>query len=277
MTSHSFAVMAYQDSPYLPHCLESLKSQTTPSFIYITTSTPSDYIHDIARQFGVPVFITETGRGIAHDWNFSLQQATTKYVTLAHQDDIYLPEYTARCLSRAEKFQDTLICFTDYTEIVDGVERAGTLLLRVKLLMLGFFMPLKKNLWRPFWKKRLLSVGCPIAAPSVMYNVEKLRDFQFSADYSINMDWDAWCRMAFMPGRFVYANQVLLQHRIHADSATTKGLEANLRQQEDLEIFQRFWPPFLARAIAGFYAGSYKSNQPDAAAKAAGTGPYRLL
>jgi len=41
MTKHSFAVMAYKDSPYLSDCLDSLKDQTVKSEIYITTSTPS--------------------------------------------------------------------------------------------------------------------------------------------------------------------------------------------------------------------------------------------
>src|SRR6187431_3208020 len=132
MINHSFVVMAYKDSPYLSECLNSLKGQTIESNIYISTSTPSTYINDIANQFGVEVFITETGQGIAHDWNFSLQLGKTKYITLAHQDDIYLSDYTDTCLRSAERYNDTLICFTDYAEIVDGHDRSGTLLLNVK-------------------------------------------------------------------------------------------------------------------------------------------------
>ena len=40
MSKHSFAVMAYKNSPYLADCLDSLKSQTVRREIYITTSTP---------------------------------------------------------------------------------------------------------------------------------------------------------------------------------------------------------------------------------------------
>jgi glycosyltransferase involved in cell wall biosynthesis len=261
MINHSFAVMAYEDSPFLSECLDSLKNQTVESKIYITTSTPSAYISELAKKFTVEVYVAEPGQGIAHDWYFSLQQAKTKYVTLAHQDDLYMPEYAASSFSAAEKFTDTLISFTGYTEIVDGRDRSNTLLLRVKRFILWFFMPFRKNIHSRFRKKLLLSAGCPIAAPSVMYNIEKLIGFQFSDEFSINMDWDAWYRMSKMEGRFVYVKKTLLKHRIHADSATTAGLEANLRQSEDLIMFKRFWPVFFSKLLAKFYARSYKSNK----------------
>ena len=267
MTLHSFAVLAYKDSPYLSDCLDSLMRQTTDSEVYLTTSTPSTYISDLARQYGIKVYVTEKGRGIAHDWNFSLQQAKTKYVTLAHQDDLYLPDYAENCVQQAERFRDTLIYFTDYTEIADGIERSDNSLLRIKRWMLAFFMPFNKQISTSFWKRKSLSFGCPIAAPSVMYNLENLSGFRFSTDFSINMDWDAWTRIAALDGRFVFVNKRLLKHRIHADSATTKGLEANLRQEEDLKMFKRFWPDFFAAVIARFYAGGYKSNSHENADK----------
>ena len=260
MINHSFAVMAYQDSPYLSECLNSLKAQTVESNIYITTSTPSSYIDDTAKKYGVPVFVTESGKGIAHDWNFSLQSAKTKYVTLAHQDDLYMPEYAASCFNAAEKFTDTLISFTGYDELVGDRERSDTLLLRVKRFMLSFFMPFRNNIRGKFWKRKLLSLGCPIPAPSVLYNYELLKGFQFSSEFSINMDWDAWYQMAKMEGRFVCVKKKLLRHRIHAQSATTIGLKANKRQMEDLKMFQRFWPKILAKLLATIYSRGYKYN-----------------
>jgi len=261
MINHSFAVMAYKDSPYLADCLDSLTSQTTGSQIYITTSTPSGYIDDIARKYGVQVFGTEPGLGLAHDWNFSFGIAKTKYVTLAHQDDIYEPNYTERCVSAAEKFNDTLICFTGYSELTNDRERKNTLMLNTKKLIHIFFMPFEKNIRNRFWKKASLSFGSPIPCPSVMYNKEMLANFAFSEKYKINVDWDAWLRMASLRGRFVYVPEILLKHRIHTASATTGGLKENIRQQEDLEIFNRIWPAFMAKLLSKFYSRSYTSNE----------------
>src|ERR1700741_1143150 len=179
MSTHSFAVMAYKDSPYLTDCLDSLKEQTVRSEIYISTSTPSVYIDETAKKYGIKIFTTEPGQGIAHDWNFSLSVAKTKYVTLAHQDDLYDKQYSELCVKAAEKFNDTLICFTGYDEIVGNKERSLTLMLTVKKFMNFMFMPLKKNIKSKAWKKFSQSFGTAIPCPSVMYNKEILRDFKF--------------------------------------------------------------------------------------------------
>jgi len=261
MSNHSFAVMAYKDSPYLADCLDSLINQTVKSEIYITTSTPSTYIDEIAKKYGLKVFVTEPGFGIAHDWNFSYSIATTKYVTLAHQDDLYSPAYAELCMKEAQKFNDTLICYTGYSEIYNDAERKNTLMLNTKRFLRFIFMPFKKNISSRYWKKRSLSFGSAIPCPTVMYNKEKLGDFTFSDKYKVSLDWDAWLRMSEMEGRFVYVPLYLSKHRIHIGSATTEGIRANLRQQEDAEIYKKLWPAFIAKLLLKLYARSYKSNE----------------
>ena len=261
MTNHSFAVMAYKDSPYLPDCLDSLKDQTVNSEIYITTSTPSSYIDEIAKKYGAEVFVTAPGLGIAQDWNFSLSVAKTKYISLAHQDDLYAPRYTELCIKASEKFNDTLICYTGYSELLDEHERKNTLMLTAKKVLHFMFMPFKKNIKSKRWKKISQSFGTPIPCPSVMFNKEMLQDFTFSEKYKVSLDWDAWLRMSAMEGRFVYVPKSLLKHRIHTASATTEGIKGNIRQKEDFEIYCRIWPKFVARLLSKLYAGSYKSNE----------------
>lgn len=258
--NHSFGVLVYKDSPYLSACLDSLTTQTVRSKIFISTSTPSEYIETTAKKYNIPVYINEEGKGIAHDWNFCMQKAETKYLTLAHQDDIYLQGYTENCLAKAEKYQDVLICFTDYSELVNEKERSSTILLIIKKLILYFFMPIKKNIKSKFIKKRFLSFGSPIAAPSVLYNLKKIKNFSFSNEFTVNMDWDAWYKMSLMQGRFVYVNKKLMQHRIHEDSATTKGIESESRKKEDLIMFKRFWNKSVAHFIAKKYMRSYEGN-----------------
>jgi glycosyltransferase involved in cell wall biosynthesis len=260
MINHSFAVIAYRDSPYLLNCLESLKGQTVHSNIYICTSTPSSFIENIAENFDLELFVTEENKGIAHDWNFALLQARTKYVTLAHQDDIYMPTYAESCFAAAEKFDNTLICFTNYTELLNQKDRKNTLMLNVKKVLLHLFMPFEKNIQKRVLKKYFLSVGSPIPCPGVTYNLEMLRNFRFSSEFSINLDWDAWLRMAKMNGRFVYIPNDLLKHRIHPDSETSIGLKSQTRQKEDLMMFKRIWSQSMAKLIAKLYSLSYKSN-----------------
>jgi glycosyltransferase involved in cell wall biosynthesis len=261
MNNHTFVILAYKDSPYLEKCIASLKNQTIESTIYLSTSTPSIYIDRLAKKYNIEVFVTEPGLGLAHDYNFGLSHAKTKYLTLVHQDDFYQPEYTEISLRYANKYKDTLICFTDYSEVVNLKERSGTLLLNVKLMMFRFFMPFDHNIRYKFWKRGLLSFGCPISAPTVMYNLEKLTEFQFSKDFLCNVDWQAWSYMANIDGRFVFIKDKLLVKRIHLESATSDGLENSLRKIEDLKMFRHYWTPFIAKILSKLYEISYKSNQ----------------
>ena len=50
-------------------------------------------------------------------------------------------------------------------------------------------------------------------------------------------------------------------HRIHEESETSLILGDHARNQEDYEMFCRFWPKGIARILAKFYARSESSNQ----------------
>jgi len=52
-----------------------------------------------------------------------------------------------------------------------------------------------------------------------------------------------------------------MQHRIHEDSATTKGIENESRKKEDLMMFKRFWNESFALFISKKYMRSYEGNQ----------------
>ena len=93
--SHSFAICAYKDSLYLRELIETLFAQTVRSRIFIATSTPTEAIRGIAGEYDIPLHINGASAGISSDWNFAYAQAETDFVTLAHQDDVYEPVFTA--------------------------------------------------------------------------------------------------------------------------------------------------------------------------------------
>ena len=155
-------------------------------------------------------------------------------------------------MNASEKFNDTLICFTGYSEILDNKERKNTLMLIAKKVLHFMFMPFKKNIKSKYWKKFSQAFGTAIPCPSVMFNKETLDDFKFSEKYKVSLDWDAWLRMSEMKGRFVYVSKILLKHRIHTDSATTEGIKANVRQQEDFEIYCRSGQNLLQGSFQSF-------------------------
>jgi hypothetical protein len=256
MLEHTFIIPCYKDSSFLEDCVNSLLNQTRKSDILITTSTPSGYISDIADKHNIPVITNENPPSISGDWNFALRLCRTKYCTLAHQDDIYMPEYAEKMLESIKKNPESLIAFCDYEEIKDDLSKRWPFYIAVKRILLTPFY-LKKCWKSRMVKKIILSLGCPICCPSVTFNLEKLKGFQFSSDYTVNLDWNAWLEMAEKDGAFSYNPAALMKHRISSECETSKGLGENRRQAEDKEIFLRLWPASIARLLVKAYSLSY--------------------
>jgi len=257
---HSFAIPAYKNSEYLELCIESLLNQTLKSDIFITTSTPSDFIKAMADKYDLPLFVNDTKPGISSDWNFALSKAKTKYITLAHQDDIYLPEYTKKCVDAAERKNDSSLIFTDYEELRGSrVVRYSLLLLMKRVLLFPFL--LTNTLRSSFLKRLSLSFGSSICCPTAMINREQNPDFLFSSEYSNNLDWFGWYTLAQKPGSFIYIKKILVGHRIHDKSETTNCINDNRRYEEDKRMFDLLLPSFFSKIIMFFYKYSYKSNK----------------
>ena len=87
--NHTFVVCAYKESLYLAVCIESLLQQTKKSRILISTSTPNDFIKEIAGKYQLPVVVNTGKTSIADDWNYGCSKVETELFTIAHQDDIY--------------------------------------------------------------------------------------------------------------------------------------------------------------------------------------------
>ena len=106
---HTFVLCAYGESPFLEDCMRSLKAQTVPSDILISTSTPNAHIEEIAKKYDAPLYINQGEAGITGDWNFGISHAHTPYMTIAHQDDIYDPAYTETVLQAVKKSKQPIM------------------------------------------------------------------------------------------------------------------------------------------------------------------------
>ena len=233
---HTFAVCAFQESPFLEECIRSLLAQTVPSDILIATSTPNDYIDQIAEKYNLPVIVNHGQGGITQDWNFAYTHTDSKYVTIAHQDDVYEPEYLACALKKMENSSRPLIFFSDYYE-VRGEEKTYTnRLLRVKRLML---------------------------LPSVTFARENLPYAVFRHGFRACEDWEAWEMISRLKGDFLYFPKPLMGHRIHEGSETSAIIGDHLRTQEEYTMYRKFWPEKIAGILSRQYAKAQTSNQLD--------------
>lgn len=256
----TFVICAFKESRYLEECIKSLKNQTINVKIIAVTSTPNQYIADLCNKYSVPLFINTGEKGIAEDWNFGYSMAKTKLVTIAHQDDVYRPEYAETLIANINLNKKTLIAFSDYGELRDGIVIENNKLLSVKRKLL---IPLRIRGFQSskFIRRRALSLGNPICCPAVTYVKQDLPNKIFESYFLSNVDWQTWENISKMEGAFVYVPRVLMYHRIHENSTTTAIIADNDRSKEDYEMLCKFWPKWIARIIEHFYKQGEKSNE----------------
>ena len=262
MIRHTFAISAYKESSYLEDCIKSIINQKVKSKCLICTSTPNELIKDLAKKYNLPLYIRERKEeenSISEDWNFAVSKAETELVTVAHQDDIYLSNYTENVLKEVDNSSKPLIIFTDYAEIRNNDKTFNGLNLKIKRLMQR---PFKYRFLRKskFIRKLILSFGTPICCPSVCFSKLNLRE-PFFQKFMCSLDWLAWVNISNYDGDFAYINKVLMLHRIHNCSETTNLIEKNIRQNEDYYMFCKFWWKPIAKILSKLYSYSLKSNK----------------
>ncbi len=255
---HQFIVLAHGESPYLASCLDSLLAQTVGSSILITTSTPCAHVERIAASYKIAVHVNPSSGGIAADWNFGLANASEDFVTLAHQDDIYYPEFGEVTRSLFQMRSPASISFTDYEEIdATGKKLKAGRVIIIKRLLRDLALASGNSADKRWRRQLLLAFGDPILCPSVTLNMALIPSFRFSEEFEINLDWDAWWRLHVIDNPFVLSRRRLMAHRIHLRAETSVGKSDGRRKKEDRAMFQRIWPKPIASALATFYKIGY--------------------
>jgi len=256
---HTFAVCAYGDSPYLEDCIRSLRSQTIASRILLVTHTPSPFLEEAARRHGLELRVNTGAAGITQDWNFALASVDTPFATVAHQDDLYEPRYAELVLDAVRNARRPLIAFTDYGELRGGERADSNRLLAVKRLLLAPLRPRCLASAR-FARRLALAFGDPICCPSVTFCLDNVGRPVFRDGFRSCGDWEAWERLSDLSGQFLYVRELLLWHRIHPGSETSRIIGDGARIAENLAMFRKFWPSPVARFLNRFYTSSEQSN-----------------
>ena len=97
--------------------------------------------------------------------------------------------------------------------------------------------------------------------PSITFAKENVPEVVFQNHFLASEDWEALEMLSKMDGEFLYDKKMLSFHRIHAESTTTLAFSMNKRAVEDYEMYQKFWPKWIAKILVTFYSTSQKSNE----------------
>ncbi len=174
----------------------------------MATATPNNLICGLADKYNISLFVNEDPPGIASDWNFAMAAAHTPLVTIAHQDDIYMANYTKNMLIAVNSVKNPLLYFTDYGELRNNQVSENNRLLAVKRFMLS---PLKLRIFANsrFVRRRILSFGSAICCPSVTMVLPELPMPLFDTTFSCDLDWHAWEKVSKLKGAFLYDPEIL--------------------------------------------------------------------
>lgn len=255
---HTFVICAYGECAYLEECIRSVVGQTVKTNVILATSTPLGSIRALAEKYGIPVFVNRGETGIAGDWNFAISCAETKLVTIAHQDDVYEPDYAGEMLAVMNRSRRPILFFSDYRELRGGEKVHSNRLLRIKRILRIPMTTFPGQVWA---RRLSLCFGNSISCPTVTYVKSIMDRHPFRSGFRSDLDWQMWELLSREKGCFAFSPKALMCHRIHADSETSHVLESNARQQEDYAMFRKFWPEGMARRLQRMYSGSEKSNQ----------------
>ena len=252
----TFVVCAYKECPYLEESIQSLVNQSITAKILISTSTPNEYIENIAKKYSIEIRVNPAG-GQIKDYNFAIAQADTELVMLAHQDEILSEYFVERVLEEINKEKRPIIAFTNYLEMHDDVvDKKPSTMVIIKRIML---FPLNFRMLRKTWfgKRLIQCFGDPITHPTVVCVKKELPEEIFREEYKAAMDWDLWERLSRQKGSFIYVKDVLLYHRMNDMNQTVQLIKSsNVRYENELEILSRFWIKPIAKFIMYFYKHS---------------------
>ena len=195
--------------------------------IIYMVDAPNNYI----EEFNCGITVNgEDEKGIGNDWNYGVEKAEGRFVTVTHQDDLYNRHYVEELKKAYERWPDMSVFMTDGVLIKDG-----------KLTRGGAVEAVKKVLRLP-WRFRGLChlsavkmsgliFGNPVMCPSCSYGKDRISLPLFSDQYDFVLDWDCMRKLALKGGRFVCVEKPLLYYRVHDGAATKVCIKNHKRER----------------------------------------------
>ena len=204
----------------LSSCVSSLLSQNVPFKCLIIDESDSqetiDFLDTHALKHSNFELLRPTKRlGLVASLNFGLKRCSTKYIARFDSDDINCPKRFEKQIAFFEKNRDVAVVGTQVYLMNDIGERIAK----------RRYPKTHENILRN------MSIFCPIAHPSVMFNVEALPSktvLKYNADLKYSEDLDLWMRMADIGVKFANLDEFLLSYRISNKERSKAHWKSNL-------------------------------------------------
>lgn len=261
---HVFSVPCYGDSPYLEELIRSLLRQSLRAHIILVSAGDSAFLRELSARFGLPLYLREGKPCLRDDWNFAYEKGAelAELVTIAHQDDLYDPDYLKAVLHAFSLYPDMSLFFCDCRTI----DASGNVFSRRAEAVKRFLRLRLRNHERADRRSVKLSAlrfGNGIICPSCCYRPSLCGTPLFQNSYRFIIDWDTFLRLSRRPGRFLSLEKPLLSYRVHGGAETARQIESHNREKEEEEEFRKLHGAFLAGILMLFYRRAYSAYGKD--------------
>ena len=239
---HTFVILAYNESDDLEECIKSVINQSVKSNVLIATSTPNDYIIDLASNYSLGIMVNKEKSNKGCDYNFAINSFDSKLVTIAHQDDLYDRNYAKEIIACYKNKKDATIIFTDNYEI----ENENKIKKSKKLFWKRYFLfPLRFSFFqdKKFFKLRCLRREKYICTSSITFVKDNIHNDIFPTNFKYDNDWQGLIDLAKQKTRFVYLKKDLVGYRIDYNKTNKK------KYQEDKRILKSLYPKWYYEKI----------------------------
>lgn len=239
---HTFVILAYNISDDLEECIKSVINQSVKSNIVIATSTPNDYIMDLASEYSLGVMINKAKSNKGRDYNFAIDSFNTPLVTIAHQDDLYDRNYVKEIKRCYKKNKDATIIFTDNYEIHGDKKIKKS----KKLFKIRYYLyPLKFSFFqtKKFFKLRSLRKDKFICTSSITFVKNNITHDIFPTNLKYDNDWQGLIDLARINSKFVYLKKRLVGYRVEEKEINKTKLK------EDEKILKSMYPSWYFEKI----------------------------
>lgn len=232
---HTFVILAYNVSDDLEECIKSVINQSVKSNIVIATSTPNDYIMDLASEYSLGVMINKEKSNKGRDYNFAIKSFDTPLVTIAHQDDLYDRNYVKEIKKCYKKHQDATIIFTDNYEIHNDKKIKKS----KKLFWIRYYLfPLRFSFFqnKKIFKLRALRRDKHICTSSITFVKKNIDGDIFPTNLKYDNDWQGLIDLAKKNTKFVYLKEKSVGYRV------LEKEENKVKDKEDEKILRSMYP-----------------------------------
>ena len=234
----SIVIPNYNGAPYVRETIESLLGQTFGDFkLTFLDDQSTDESLEIAESFRDPRYsVVRSSERVtmAGNWNRAAALADAPYFLLAHNDDVYEPEFLEVMLPLIEGSPRAFMAHCK----VQNIDDDGKPIYTPQQAYKDSLWPTEDPCERPVkeelaWMRR----GDIVIAPTAVFRTEAFRAIgPFDERYQMVTDWEYWLRGLLHGYTMVCTHRRLMRWRRHARTAT-RAMEASMRRfHEEIDV-----------------------------------------